>query len=118
MSTLNDSLPVWDLGVSPTSPQYKGFITVNPSDSELHEMYVKSTGSTSSKVYASALRGGLHVIDFSDLQNLSFTVTTQSYHSDNNMLIRSFQMIRCSILASHTAPGQTLMDHIYLQRMN
>ncbi|MCH7964782.1 MAG: hypothetical protein IH852_12690 [Bacteroidetes bacterium] len=80
VATLNDSLPVWDLGSSPTSPQYKGFITINPSDA-IHEMYVESTGSASSKVYASALRGGLHVIDL-NLQNMSFTVTTQLYDSD------------------------------------
>jgi len=82
VSTFTNKIPVWNLNTNPTNPTYLGTATINTPDTEMHEMYVKSTGSASSKAYASALRGGLHVIDFSDLQNMSFTVTTQLYDSD------------------------------------
>lgn len=38
VATTNDSLPVWKLD-PPTSPWYLGFITVNPTDAQVHEMF-------------------------------------------------------------------------------
>jgi hypothetical protein len=63
VATLNDSLPVWNLLSSPTNPLYKGFVTLNPSDCAIHEMYVKSTGGNQARVYAASLRGGLQVLE-------------------------------------------------------
>ncbi|MBU1678423.1 MAG: hypothetical protein KKD86_06145 [Bacteroidetes bacterium] len=83
VATLKDKIPVWNLNSSATSPTYKGAITVTPSNSEVHEMYVKSTGSTTSRIYAACSRGGLQVIDL-NLQNMSFTKTSQTYDSDKS----------------------------------
>ncbi len=65
VSTLNDSLPVWKLSSSPTNPSYLGFITVNPSDAQAHEMFVKPITSNSARVYAACVTGGLQVIELS-----------------------------------------------------
>ncbi len=64
VATTNDSLPVWKLD-PPTSPWYLGFITVNPTDAQVHEMFVKSTGPYSARVYAACLKGGLQVLELS-----------------------------------------------------
>lgn len=63
VATLNDSLPVWNLISSPTNPLYKGFVTLNPSDCAIHEMFVKSTGGNQARVYAASLTGGLQVLE-------------------------------------------------------
>ena len=81
VSTFTNKIPVWNLNTNPTNPPYLGAATINTPDTGMHEMYVESTGSASSKVYASGLRGGLHVIDL-NLDNMSFTRTTQLYDSD------------------------------------
>ncbi|MFH2031819.1 MAG: hypothetical protein ABIJ40_14570 [Bacteroidota bacterium] len=83
VATLKDKLPVWNLNSSATSPSYLGALTITPSNSGVHEMYVKSTGSTTSRIYAACSRGGLQVIDL-NLSNMSFTKTSQIYDSDKS----------------------------------
>ena len=81
VATLKDKLPVWNLNSSATSPFYLGALTITPSNSGVHEMYVKSTGSNTSRIYAACSRGGLQVIDL-NLINMTFTKTSQLYDSD------------------------------------
>lgn len=81
VATLKDKIPVWNLNSSPTNPTYLGAITLTPNNTEVHEMYVKSTGSNTSKIYAACSRGGLQVIDL-NLSNMTFTKTSQMYDAD------------------------------------
>jgi hypothetical protein len=84
VATLNDSLPVWDIISGPTNPQYLGFITVNPSDAAIHEMFVKSLSGNSARVYTAALTGGLQVIELSYIPSKgsppSITVNSRIEH--------------------------------------
>lgn len=67
VATMNDSLPVWDLSTSPVNPSFLGFVTLNPLDSRIHEMYVKSLSSLSARIYIAAINGGLQVLELSYL---------------------------------------------------
>lgn len=63
VATTNDSLPVWKLSDTPTSPLWKGFVTLNPSNCQIHEMFVKPIGGNQARVYVAALTGGLQVLE-------------------------------------------------------
>lgn len=81
IATLLDKITVWNLNANPTNPTYKGALTITPSNSQVHEMFVSKTGSSTSRIYAACIRGGLQVIDL-NLSNMSFTQTGQNYDND------------------------------------
>ncbi|MFH1525870.1 MAG: hypothetical protein ABIG69_04325, partial [Bacteroidota bacterium] len=81
VATLRNKIPVWDLNNTPKTPYAKPVITINHADTEVHEMYVKRTGTSSSRIYAASSRAGLQVIDL-NLQNMSYTITNHLYDAD------------------------------------
>jgi hypothetical protein len=85
VATQKDKIPIYDLSSDPDDPDYIGAITT-PTDNidswGVHEMFVKSTGSNSSIIYAACKRDGLQKIVVSNISSLTNSITEHLYDSD------------------------------------
>lgn len=88
IATQTQYLDVWDLRTNPTNPTHPGSFLVpltstGATSQTVHEVFAKSSGSNSSRVYVAFTRGGLKVIEFSSLLPLdTLSVTPRRYDFD------------------------------------